>query len=56
MNKDKTLSLRETASTLGCTLKYVYDLLYAKRLNGEKVGRFWRISTQSVQERLDARP
>jgi excisionase family DNA binding protein len=45
-----TISVRETAARLGCTLKYVYDLLYAGRLKSEKVGRQWRISVLSVED------
>jgi excisionase family DNA binding protein len=53
--KDKALSVRETASIMGCTLKYVYDLLYAKRLDGIKIGKTWRVSDRSVQSRLKSR-
>jgi excisionase family DNA binding protein len=47
----KTLSVREAAKQLGCTLKYVYDLLYSGRLAGEKVGRQWRIPAGALRAR-----
>ena len=47
---NKALSVRETASEFGCTLKYVFDLLYAGRLPGaRKEGRRWVIPTASVR-------
>ena len=49
------LSVREAAGKLGCTLKYVYDLLYAGKLQSEKTGGRWRISASALNERLKAR-
>jgi excisionase family DNA binding protein len=51
----KTLSVREAAKQLGCTLKYVYDLLYSGRLMGEKVGRQWRISAEALRAKMHRR-
>ncbi len=51
----QTLSVREVAGKLGCTLKYVYDLLYARKLSSEKVGRQWRISASAVESWLKNR-
>lgn len=48
----QTLSVRETAEKLGCTLKYIYDLLYAQKLPSQKVGRQWRISASAVESWL----
>jgi excisionase family DNA binding protein len=48
----KTSSVREAAKQLGCTLKYIYDLLYSARLPGEKVGREWRIPVEALKDRL----
>lgn len=45
----QTISVRETAAKLGCTLKYVYDLLYTGKLRSEKIGRQWRIFASSVE-------
>lgn len=51
-----TLSVRETAQRLGCSLKWVFDLLYAARLRGaEKVRGQWRIPAEVVEERLRER-
>lgn len=51
----QTLSVREAATQLGCTLKYIYDLLYSGRLAGEKVGRQWRISAQALRAKMQRR-
>jgi len=48
----KTVSVRQAAKQLGCTLKYVYDLLYSGRLAGEKVGRQWRISAEALRAKI----
>jgi excisionase family DNA binding protein len=50
----KTLSVRQAAKQLGCTLKYVYDLLYSGRLAGEKVGRQWRIRAEALRAKMRA--
>ena len=44
----ETIGVRETAGRLGCTLKYVYDLLYEGKLRSAKTGRRWRISSAAV--------
>jgi excisionase family DNA binding protein len=48
----KPLSVREAAKQLGCTLKYIYDLLYSGRLAGEKVGRQWRIPVGALRAKM----
>lgn len=55
MNSQKVLTVREAAQRLGCTLKYVYDLLYSGRLPAQKNGQQWRIPAESVEARLKAR-
>jgi len=55
MNSQKVLSVREAARRLGCTLKYVYDLLYSGRLPARKRGQQWRIPSQAVEARLKQR-
>ena len=52
MKSVSTVSVQETARRLGCTLKWVYDLLYAGKLPGQKVGRSWRIPESAVLKRL----
>ena len=51
----QALSVREAAGRLGCTLKYVYDLLYASKLQSEKNGRQWRISATAIEAYLKNR-
>jgi excisionase family DNA binding protein len=52
---NETLSVRQTAHRLGCTIKYVYDLLYNERLSGRKLGRNWRIPLRAVEAQLRKR-
>lgn len=53
MSTAKSLSVRETASRLGHTQKYVRDLLYEGRLKGaKKVGRQWAIPAATVEGRI----
>jgi excisionase family DNA binding protein len=47
MKTTQTIGVKETARRFGCTLKYVYDLLYAGRLPGRKVGKTWSIPVDS---------
>ncbi len=55
MAATKTIGVRAAAQRLGCTLKYVYDLLYSGRLPGRKVGKQWHIPAHAVEARLKAR-
>jgi excisionase family DNA binding protein len=50
-----TMTVREAAQRMGCTLKYVYDLLYAGKLPSHKVGRQWRIPASAIETRLKNR-
>lgn len=45
-------SVPQAARRLGCTLGYVYDLLYAGRLKAKKVAGRWRIPVAEVEARL----
>ena len=46
----KLITIRETARKLGCTRKYVYDLVYEGRFKGaRKLGRSWVIPEASVE-------
>lgn len=49
----ETLTVRESAQRLGCTLKYIYDLLYSGRLAGIKIGKKWRIPVEAIQAWLN---
>jgi excisionase family DNA binding protein len=57
MSKEKCqfYSVREAARLLGCTLKYIYDLLYMGRLQAEKQGRTWRIPVGSLDSLIKQR-
>jgi hypothetical protein len=56
MKEAKSLSVRETALRLGCTQKYVRDLLYEEKLIGaQKQNREWRIPLAAIQQRLKER-
>jgi excisionase family DNA binding protein len=53
MDTPSELTVREVAVELQCTLKFVYDLLWAGRLEGaQKVGRTWRIPVEAVEARM----
>jgi excisionase family DNA binding protein len=49
MGKCSDLTVRRAARELGCTLKYIYDLLYEGKLKGTKVSREWRIPTAALE-------
>jgi excisionase family DNA binding protein len=52
----KTVSVREAAKMLGCSRKWLFDLLYEDRLPGaRKAGRQWQIPVSVIQERLRER-
>jgi excisionase family DNA binding protein len=55
MKQPKNIGVREAAQRLGVSLKYIYDLLYAERLPGQKVGRIWLIPVESIEARLKQR-
>ena len=48
-------SVPATARKLGCTLRYVYDLVYAGRLKAEKVAGRWQIPLAEIEARLQKR-
>jgi excisionase family DNA binding protein len=46
----ETLSVRQAAKKFGYTLKYVYDLLYAQKLEGaRKNGKIWQIPAAALE-------
>ena len=55
MPKGKTLSAIEAARLLGVGLDYLYGLLWTGKLQAQKVGRVWRVSSSGVEARLRAR-
>jgi excisionase family DNA binding protein len=48
MPKEK-ISVREAANRRGCSLKWIYDLLYMGKLRGQKLGNLWRIDAESLE-------
>lgn len=47
--ESETLSVRDVAIALGCTLKWVYDLIYTGRLAAIKVDGVWKVSRSAVE-------
>lgn len=51
MSRLRHLSVRQTAQELNYTLKYVFDLLYAGKLEGAtKAEGRWRIPSDAVEQ------
>lgn len=48
----KEITVAEAARRLNMALTYVYSLLWAGKLEGRKVGRQWRISSEAIKTRL----
>jgi excisionase family DNA binding protein len=55
MKPTPSVGVREAARKLGCTTKYIYDLLYGGQLRGFKVGKTWSIPLELIEARLKAR-
>jgi excisionase family DNA binding protein len=56
MTKGKQLSVREAALRLGCTRKYIFDLIYEKKLAGtEKIAKQWRIPAAAIERKIQTR-
>lgn len=53
--KNKEFSVPEVSRQLGCSLKWVYDLIYCAKLSAKKVAGHWRIPASAVEERLKRR-
>ena len=49
MAKQNLYSVRQAASLLNCTLKYVRDLLYEGKLQGKKERNQWQIDAGSLE-------
>ena len=49
----ETISVRRAAAELRCTITYVYQLLWAGRIDGAtKVGRQWKIPSEAINKRV----
>jgi excisionase family DNA binding protein len=55
MVNERFLSVPAAARKLGCTLRYVYDLVYAGRIKAEKITGRWRIPVTEIEARLKKR-
>jgi excisionase family DNA binding protein len=56
MAKDENfLSVPTAARRLSCTLRWVYDMVYAGRLKAEKVAGRWRIPVAEIEALLKQR-
>jgi excisionase family DNA binding protein len=56
MNSNDPLSIPETARRLNVSENVVRKALLRGELKGFKIGRAWRISPQSVDEKLACQP
>ena len=55
MKKQSELTPREVAQQMRVSLGYVYHMLWAGTLQGQKVGKQWRIPAEAVEARLKQR-
>lgn len=54
-SNNETVSIREAAQRRGCTLRWIYDQVWAGRLPAQKIGGQWRIPLSAVNERIGAK-
>ena len=52
---EKILSVPKAARELGCTLRWVYDMVYAGRLKANKVAGRWQIARTEIETLLKRR-
>ena len=55
MKQTQSMSVRDVARTLGVSIKFVYDLIWAGTLQAEKVGKTWRVPATAVDARIKLR-
>lgn len=55
MKQPQFLGVRDTAKVLGVSIKFVYDLIWAGKLEAEKVGKVWRVPAVAIEARLKQR-
>ncbi len=56
MARTECLTVREVAQAKGCTINYVFQLLWAGRLKGAtKVDGRWEIPASAIEEREGSR-
>jgi len=49
------LTVNDAARLMNVSIKFVYDLIWAGKLEAEKVGKTWRIPANAVEARLKQR-
>lgn len=49
MSEDKDYTTKEVAERLGLSVAYIRQLCIAKRLQGRKLGRDWRVRESEVK-------
>jgi len=52
---EKTFTVSQAARKLGVAMSYVYALLWAGKLEANKVNRQWRIAGEALEARLKRR-
>lgn len=51
MPQANTISIKDAARMLGCTIDYIYKLVWGDRLPGAKKGKTgWEIPVEAVQQ------
>ena len=55
MKRPQFVSVRDTAKALGVSIKFVYDLIWAGKLQANKVGKVWRVPIVAIEVRLKER-
>jgi len=55
MKRAQSLRVRDAAKSLGVSIKFVYDLIWAGKLEAEKIGKTWRIPESAVEGRRKKR-
>ena len=55
MTKAQFLAVRDAARLMGVSIKFVYDLIWAGKLEAEKVGKTWQIPARAIEARLKQR-
>ena len=55
MKRQEFFTVRDTAKRLGVSIKFMYDLIWAGKLDATKVGKVWRIPASAVEKRLQRR-
>jgi excisionase family DNA binding protein len=55
MAKDRCVSPNAAARRLGISVDYLYKLLWAGKLQGQKINERWRVPLAAIEDRLKQR-